>query len=202
MLNKVCSDIKEARSWKFLRDGFMKIRVEVLLILLATVISQEIFKPKKSNENPFKTVLKIQNQKNQTSVKIMCLCLTFPSKENYVESVLKTWGPKCDKLMFVTLKLKMNVKLVPLVNITESRANLWRKVMQAFKYAYTHHRNEFDWFMKADDDTYFFMENLKTFLSKYDPNKPYFFGNQTLTSTHIVIHHFLLTFYINMQVCN
>ena len=30
--------------------------------------------------------------------------------------------------------------------------------------------------MKADDDTYVAVDNLREFLSKYDPNEPHFFG--------------------------
>ena len=43
-------------------------------------------------------------------------------------------------------------------------------------YLHKHHFNDAEWFVKADDDTYFIVENLRDFLSYYNPRYPYFFG--------------------------
>ena len=47
----------------------------------------------------------------------------------------------------------------------------------AFDYVYQHYYNDFEWFMKADDDTYVIMENLRYFLSNEDTNEPIYFGH-------------------------
>ena len=38
------------------------------------------------------------------------------------------------------------------------------------------YREEADWFLKADDDTFIVMENLKSFLGEHDPEEPLQFG--------------------------
>ena len=43
---------------------------------------------------------------------------------------------------------------------------------------YDHHFEEADWFLKADDDTYVIMENLRYFLSQQNSTEPVFFGHR------------------------
>ena len=62
------------------------------------------------------------------------------------------------------------------VNVTEGRNNLWSKTKRAFAYMYEHHKDEADWFLKADDDTYTVVENLRYMLQPYDASKPIYFG--------------------------
>ena len=38
--------------------------------------------------------------------------------------------------------------------VSEGRDNLWGKTREAFKYVWEKYRDEADWFMKADDDTW------------------------------------------------
>ena len=37
-------------------------------------------------------------------------------------------------------------------------------------------RDQGDWFVKADDDTYMIIENLKHMLRPYNTNEPWYFG--------------------------
>ena len=63
-------------------------------------------------------------------------------------------------------------------NIFTGYNHLWGKTREAFRYVYWHHFDEADWFLKADDDTYVIMENLRLFLSHYDPQKPQYAGRR------------------------
>jgi len=64
-----------------------------------------------------------------------------------------------------------------LKNLTESRKNLWLKTKTALVEIYKNYLGTADWFLKADDDTYIIMENLRFMLQNYDYNQPYYFGH-------------------------
>ncbi|XP_047476336.1 glycoprotein-N-acetylgalactosamine 3-beta-galactosyltransferase 1-like isoform X5 [Penaeus chinensis] len=64
------------------------------------------------------------------------------------------------------------------LNTSEGYYNLWGKTKAAFRYVYEHHLDEYDWFLKADDDTYTIMENMRYMLCSYDPKYPIYFGSK------------------------
>ena len=59
---------------------------------------------------------------------------------------------------------------------TSCRSSLWCKTQQAFKYVYENHFDDADWFLKADDDTYVVVDNLRSFVADKDPADPVYFG--------------------------
>lgn len=63
------------------------------------------------------------------------------------------------------------------VDTEEGRDHLTAKTMHAFKYVYYNHYNDADWFMKADDDTFAIMENLRYFLSDKNPMDLVYYGH-------------------------
>ena len=64
------------------------------------------------------------------------------------------------------------------LNVSEGRDNLWGKTKNAFKYVYQNYFDEYDWFVKADDDTYMIIENLRYLLKDFNPSHPLYFGRK------------------------
>ncbi|XP_065206592.1 glycoprotein-N-acetylgalactosamine 3-beta-galactosyltransferase 1-like isoform X2 [Planococcus citri] len=60
--------------------------------------------------------------------------------------------------------------------VGEGRHNLWGKTKEAFKHIYQHYSGSYDWVIKADDDTFVILENLRYLLKDYDPDKPMYLG--------------------------
>jgi glycoprotein-N-acetylgalactosamine 3-beta-galactosyltransferase len=60
--------------------------------------------------------------------------------------------------------------------IEDTYDNLWGKTKAAFQYVYEHHYTDADFFLKADDDTFVILENLRLLLSSYSPLFPVYFG--------------------------
>lgn len=69
--------------------------------------------------------------------------------------VRNTWGKRCNKLLFMSSRenKKFGSSLIALNMTEETRNTLWEKTKKAFKYIYENHFNDYDWFMKADDDS-------------------------------------------------
>lgn len=109
-------------------------------------------------------------------VRILCWVLTHPDNhQTKAKAVKDTWGRRCNKLVFISTTLDNDLDVL-LVNVTEDRIHLWGKTQQGLKQVYENYGNDFDWFLKADDDTWIFMENLRNFLYAYSPDTPIYFG--------------------------
>ncbi|GFR94993.1 glycoprotein-N-acetylgalactosamine 3-beta-galactosyltransferase 1 [Elysia marginata] len=91
--------------------------------------------------------------------------------------VKATWGKRCNILLFMSSRRNNELPAIGL-EVEEGRNNLWAKTKAAFKYVYAKHRDEADWFMKADDDTFTVVENLRYFLVDKSPTDPVFFGRR------------------------
>jgi hypothetical protein len=61
-------------------------------------------------------------------------------------------------------------------SVSTGRDWLWAKTRAAFEHVYAHYYNDYDWFVKADDDTYMIVDNLRRMLTGYTPSKPIWFG--------------------------
>ncbi|GAB1601155.1 glycoprotein-N-acetylgalactosamine 3-beta-galactosyltransferase 1-like isoform X1 [Argonauta hians] len=113
-------------------------------------------------------------------VRVLCWVMTNPNNiQKKAIHVDATWGRRCNLLLFMSSADEpgVNITIIKLP-VSEGRNNLWAKTKEAFKYVYKHHLNDYDWFFKADDDTYAIIENLRLLLSNKNHNAPIFLGRR------------------------
>ncbi|KAG7171183.1 Glycoprotein-N-acetylgalactosamine 3-beta-galactosyltransferase 1-like 10 [Homarus americanus] len=61
------------------------------------------------------------------------------------------------------------------LDVPEGYGYLWAKTKAALTHLY-HHHPHYQWYMKADDDTFVIVENLRYFLRDLDPDLPLYYG--------------------------
>ena len=100
-------------------------------------------------------------------------------------AVRDTWSKRCDRRFFVFATGKSNDTRPDImtsdddiiyVRTHENKRRLTNKVLRSFDYLYQHFWNQFDWILKADDDSYILVENLRHLLSHYNPSEPGYLG--------------------------
>ena len=102
--------------------------------------------------------------------------MTDPSTlEKKARHVKATWGKHVDILLFISSVEDKNFPTIGL-GTRDGKGSLTEKHFKAFQYVHDHYLDKADWFMKADTDTYVFVENLYHFLLDKNTNEPIWFG--------------------------
>ncbi|KAL8620241.1 hypothetical protein ACOMHN_061432 [Nucella lapillus] len=121
-----------------------------------------------------------------SKVKILCFVTTMTSSEERAVAVNVTWLKRCTRHVFVSsnlLKVFNGGEVLVLPNVPEGRDHLTAKTFTTLAHFYKHELNNFDWFVKADDDTYMIVENLRLLLSHYSPDDPVYLGHHFRTQS-------------------
>jgi len=109
-------------------------------------------------------------------IRVLCLVMTQPKNhKTKAQQVYKTWGKRCTYVEFITTK---DIPDLPTIvsNTKEEYGQIWGKTKFGFKTAFEKYYEKVDWVMKADDDTYVILENLRYLLSGYNHSDPIWFG--------------------------
>lgn len=118
---------------------------------------------KRHKENSFKRLNKMEGliekyeqdlaDKLFSEVKVLCWVFTHPDNhKTKVPHVRQTWGRRCNKLIFMSVEEVEDEPDIIALPVANGRAHLWNKTKLAMKYVYENYINDYDWFMRADDD--------------------------------------------------
>ncbi|CAI5687995.1 unnamed protein product [Oreochromis niloticus] len=111
-------------------------------------------------------------------VRILCWVMTGPKNlETKTRHVKYTWSRHCNIVVFMSSVDDPDFPTVGL-GTKEGRDQLYWKTIRAYHYAYEHYADEADWFLKADDDTYVIVDNLRWVLANHTPDEPIYFGRR------------------------
>lgn len=108
--------------------------------------------------------------------------MTMPANIQKATAVRNTWVKRCDHYLFISSETNASFPTIGL-NVSEGRSHLTAKTMKAFLYVYENYYDKADWFLKADDDTYVIVENLRFLLGHHSASQPIYFGH------HFKIHN-------------
>ncbi|XP_075449283.1 glycoprotein-N-acetylgalactosamine 3-beta-galactosyltransferase 1-like [Ascaphus truei] len=86
-----------------------------------------------------------------------------------------SWTRHCNVVLFMSSTTNESFPTIGL-GTKEGRDQLYWKTIRAFQYVHQHYLDQADWFLKADDDTYVVVENLRWMLSNYTSDQPIYFG--------------------------
>ncbi|KAL1517501.1 hypothetical protein ABEB36_001259 [Hypothenemus hampei] len=109
-------------------------------------------------------------------VPILCWIVTTPrNHQRKAFHVKTTWGRRCNTLLIFSSQNDPVLSTIVLP-VYEGRKYLWGKTKEALKYIYKYYYDQYDWFFKADDDTYTVMENLRYLLYDKNSSEAIYFG--------------------------
>ncbi|XP_023339197.1 glycoprotein-N-acetylgalactosamine 3-beta-galactosyltransferase 1 isoform X2 [Eurytemora carolleeae] len=152
----------------------------ILCILVIRIISSryghDLFKPSI-----------ISYRKVPKGPRILCMVSTAPvNYRTKAVHVAATWAGRCDHTVFLSSThgglnywsdqyvAGLNIMEVPAGNL---RADMWDRVKLGLKRIWKTYGGEFDFLVKADDDTYLIIENLKHKLSSINPREKMILGH-------------------------
>ena len=118
------------------------------------------------------------------SPSILCYVHTISSFQEKSQAVRDTWGPRCDKLIFISNET--SVDTVHLSLFAYDHAHLWDKTRKSLQYLVENYP-DYDYYYKADDDTYIVMENLRAYLLTQSLDEPLILGHRLMLPDTLAI---------------
>ncbi|KAL7499818.1 hypothetical protein ACHAWT_010244 [Skeletonema menzelii] len=135
-----------------------------------TVLESDLCAKNKQGNQQHKVVLDrieiLPNDSEALNTRVLCFIPIISTDHNArALDVMQTWGKRCDKLVFASNATDSDIGAVKVDIPTEDWAHLWQKQRETMRHIWQVYGEEYDWFLKADLDTYVIVENLKAYLA-------------------------------------
>jgi hypothetical protein len=128
------------------------------------------------------------------SARLYCLVpfVWIPSKKDSHAEIMRTWGRRCDGINFFVDNTHLDKSItlpenVIVVNMTrksvwgdQSQKHIWEKMWRSWLWVHDNKLTQYDWFLKVDDDNFFFPENVRRFVrqKRWKPTDAHYFGHK------------------------
>ena len=117
--------------------------------------------------------------------RIFCMVLAIHKEREQMLGILRTWGKQCDRVMFFADFDDASIGALHVRAEHEGSADsLINKMSRGVRIVATLFGSHYDWFVKADTDSFFIIENLRHFLlQRYDSEdeialRPHYLGER------------------------
>jgi len=146
------------RSQLHLLTGFMAGFVLAFLLLLYVYDVSRVT-PCWSSSSTMSTMATVGMEDEPMPPRILCMVLTCPENlDSLARTVYDTWGKRCSHLIFASSE---DYEPLGVVRVVEPSGggyeDLWNKTREGFRHVWEHYGGDYDWFLKADDDTWVYL---------------------------------------------
>ncbi len=108
----------------------------------------------------------LPNDPDAMNTKVLCFIpIISTDHDTKALEVIQTWGKRCDRLLFASNATDHEIGAIKIDIPIEDWAHLWQKQRETMRHIWQVYGTDYDWFLKADLDTYVIMENLKAYLT-------------------------------------
>ena len=118
----------------------------------------------------------LDNDVQRKSIRILCWLMTDPDLLWKTIPSRDTWMKHCDVRLFMSSEYNATFPTVGL-NVSSGRQHISAKSRASWRYIYEHHRDDADFFMKADPDSFVIIDNLKEYLRHCNSSEPNLYGH-------------------------
>jgi glycoprotein-N-acetylgalactosamine 3-beta-galactosyltransferase len=148
----------------------------LLVSILAFVVNQN------NKKSCLYDIIETNCNYGENGPKILCAIYTHSIvHKTTLPPVHNTWAKRCDKVIYMTgpkLPNQDDDPEMPFVylNITDDYQRITLKTLKTMEYIYDNLMNDFDWLVRANDDTFIIMEHLRLFLANKCADEKVIYG--------------------------